>query len=66
MQVRQDMNDSDRVQLPIDPDRQAFLRELVDDIQYAELPSVAYAARTDGVAMATGPALDKVVGQDVI
>ena len=32
-QVRQNVDDVDRVQLPIDPDRQAFAGEFVDDIQ---------------------------------
>ena len=53
-QVRQNVDDVDRVQLPIDPDRQAFAGEFVDDIQHAELPSVMC------------PALDKVVRPDVI
>ena len=40
--------------LRLDPDRQAFAGELVDDVEHAELPSVV------------GAVLDEVVGPDVV
>ena len=53
-QVRQDVDDVGRVQLAVDPDRQALAGELVDDVEHAELPPVV------------GPVLDEVVGPDVV
>jgi len=52
--VRQDVDHVDGLQLPIDVDHQAFMGELVDDVQHPVLPPVM------------GPILDKVVGPDVI
>src|ERR1700675_3926813 len=53
-EVRQDVDHSDGLQLPIDVDHQAFMGELVDDGQYPVLPPIL------------GPMLDKVVGPDVM
>ena len=53
-EIRQDVDHIDRLQLPIDADRQAFMGELVDHVEHAVLPSVM------------GAVLDKVVGPDVI
>ena len=53
-QVRQDVDDVDRLEPAGDPDRQALVGELVDDVEHAELPSVV------------GAVLDEVVGPDVI
>lgn len=52
--VGQHVNDIRRPKLPVDPDRQALPGELIDQVEHAELPSVV------------GPALDKVVGPDVV
>ena len=53
-QVGQGVDDAGRVQLAIDPDRQAFPGELVDDVQHAELAPIV------------GSALDEVVGPDMV
>ena len=53
-QVGQGVDDAGRVQLSIDPDRQAFPGELVDDVEHAEFSSV----------MSSG--LDEVVGPHVV
>ena len=53
-QVRQDVDDVRRVELAIDPDGQAFSRELVDDVQHAIFASVM------------GTILDEVVGPDMV
>ena len=53
-QVGQGVDDAGRVQLSIDPDRQAFPGELVDDVQHAELAPIV------------GSALDEVVGPDMV
>ena len=53
-EVGQDVDDVGGFELPVDPDRQAFPRELVDDIQHAVLPSVM------------GAILDEVVGPDMV
>ena len=39
-QFRQDVDDVGRLELPVDPDRQAFPRELIHHVQHAILPSV--------------------------
>jgi hypothetical protein len=46
--------DVDRLQLACDPDRQALVGELVDDVEHPELPAVM------------GAILDEVVGPDVV
>src|SRR5215210_631587 len=53
-QVREHVDDVDRLQLASDADRQALVRELVDDVEHPDLPSVM------------GPILDEVVRPDVI
>ena len=53
-QVREHVDDVDRAQLPVHPDRQALAGELVDDVGHAVLPSVV------------GAALDEVVGPDMV
>ena len=53
-EVRQDVDDVGRLQLPVDPDRQALAGELVDDVEHAELPAVV------------GAVLDEVVGPDMV
>jgi len=53
-QVGQDIDDIGGVQLAIDSDRQRLVRELVDHVQHAILPSVM------------GSILDEVVGPDVV
>lgn len=52
--VRQDIDDVARSELSINPGGQAFPGELVDQIEHAELPLVV------------GPALDEVVGRDMV
>ena len=53
-EIGQDVDHGGRVELPVDPDCQAFSGELVDDVEHAELPPVM------------GPALDEVVGPDMV
>lgn len=53
-QVREHVDDIDRPQLSVDADRQAFMRELVDDVEHAILSPVM------------GAVLDKVVGPDMV
>ena len=53
-EVRQDADDVRRLQLPVDPDRQALAGERVDDVQQAQRPAVV------------GAVLDDVVGPDVV
>ena len=53
-QVGQDVDHGGRIQLPVDPDRQALPGELVDHVEHTELPPVVR------------PALDEVVGPDVV
>jgi hypothetical protein len=53
-QVREHVDDIDRLQPSVDADRQAFMRELVDDVEHAILSPVM------------GAVLDKVVGPHVI
>ena len=53
-QVRQNLDDVDGFELPIDPDCQALMRELVDDVQHAILPALMRAV------------LDEVVGPDMV
>ena len=53
-EVSQNIYDRGRVQLPVDPNGQAFPRELVDDVEHSEFPPVVR------------PALDEVVGPDVV
>ena len=50
----QNIDDIDDLELAGDPDRQAFVGELVDDIEHSIFPSIV------------GTVLDKVVGPDVI
>ena len=52
--IRQDIDHVDRLELAGDPDRQAFMGELVDDVEHAEPASLV------------GAILDKVVGPDVV
>src|SRR5215211_931895 len=53
-QVREHVDDVDGLQLASDADRQALVRELVDDVEHPDLPFVM------------SPILDEVVGPDVI
>jgi len=53
-QVRQDVDDVGRVELAVDPDRQSFSGELVDDVEHSEFPAIV------------GPALDKIIGPDMV
>src|SRR5690606_30135325 len=53
-QVRQNVDDVGRVKLATDPDRQALPSELVDDVEHAELSAIV------------GPALDEVIGPDMV
>ncbi len=53
-QVRQGIDHRGRIELPVDPDRQALSGEFVDDVEHSELPPVVR------------PALDEVVGPDVV
>ena len=53
-QVAEHIDHVDRVQLSVHPDRQAFTRELVDDVEHAILPPLVSAI------------LDEVVGPDVV
>ena len=53
-QVRQHVDDVRRVQASADPDREAFSRELVDDVEHADFPFVTRAI------------LDEVVGPYVV
>ncbi len=53
-QVGERVDDIDGVQLPIDANGQASMRELADDIQHTILPSVMRAI------------LDEVIGPDMI
>ena len=53
-EVGQDVDDVGRLELPVDPDRQTFPRELIDDVQHAILPSVM------------GAILHEVVGPDMV
>ena len=53
-EIRQDVDDIRRLQLPVDPDREAFAGELVDDGEPAQLPAVV------------GAVLDDVAGPDVV
>jgi hypothetical protein len=51
MNVRQDVNEVGRVELVINPDRQTFSGELVDDVEH---PAIM------------GPALDEVIGPSMV
>ena len=53
-QVREHVDDVDGLELASDPDGQALVGELVDDVEHAEPPSVVR------------PVLDEVVGPDVV
>ena len=53
-QVREHVDDVDRLELAGDPDRQAFVGELVDDVEHPELAPVMRAV------------LDEVIGPDVV
>ena len=53
-QVRQNVDDVGGLELAIDPDRQAFVRELVDDVQHPILPALMRAV------------LDEVVGPHMV
>jgi hypothetical protein len=53
-QVREQVDDVGRVQLPAHPDRQALAGVFIDDVEHAVLPSVA------------GAVLDEVVGPDMV
>ena len=53
-QIGQDIDHVRGLELAGDPDRQALVRELVDDVEHAVLPSVV------------GAVLDEVVGPDVV
>ena len=53
-EIGQDVDHVDSLELARDPDRQAFARELVDDVEHPDLPAVM------------GSGLDKVVGPDVV
>lgn len=53
-QVRQNVDDGGRVELPVDADGQAFPGIFVDDVQHAELSAIVSAI------------LDEVVGPDVV
>src|SRR6478735_8229611 len=53
-QVREHVDDIDRLQPSVDADRQAFMRELVDDVEHTILSPVM------------GAVLDKVVGPDMV
>jgi len=53
-QIGQHVDDIDGLELAGDPDRQAFMGELVDRIEHSMLPSIM------------GAILDKVVGPDMI
>ena len=53
-QVGQDIDHIDRLQLAADPDGQALMGELIDDVEGAELAAIV------------GPLLDEVIGPDVI
>jgi hypothetical protein len=53
-QVGQDVDDVGGVELAIDADRQCLVRELVDHVEHAILPSII------------GPVLHEVVGPDVV
>ncbi len=53
-QVGQDVDDVDRLELAIDTDRQALVRELVDHVEHAVLAAIMRAV------------LDEVVGPDVV
>ena len=53
-EIGQDVDDVGGVELAIDTDRQRFMRELVDHVEHAILPSVM------------GSVLDEVVGPDMV
>ena len=53
-QVGQDVDHVDGLELAVDPDRQALMGELIDDVEHAVLAPVMRAV------------LDEVVGPDVI
>jgi hypothetical protein len=53
-QVRQDVDHVRSFQLAGDPDGEALARELVDDVEHPNLPTIM------------GAGLDKVVGPDVV
>ncbi len=53
-QIGQDVDHVDRLELAIDADRQAFVRELVDHVEHAVFPAIM------------GAVLDEVVGPDVV
>jgi hypothetical protein len=53
-EVGQDIDDIDRLELSADADRQAFMGELIDDVEHAEL------------APLVGAVLNEVIGPDVI
>src|SRR5690348_12489880 len=53
-QVRQGVEDADRVELAIAADRQALPGELVNDVEHAERPAIV------------GPTLDEVIGPDMV
>jgi hypothetical protein len=53
-QVRQHVHDVSSVQSSIDPDRDAFARELVDDVQHSIFPAIM------------GAILDEVIGPDMV
>ena len=53
-QTGQNIDDIDRLQLSFDADRDALVRELIDDIEHAILPPLM------------GAIFDEVVGPDVV
>jgi hypothetical protein len=53
-QIGEHVDDVDGLELASDADRQALVRELVDDVEHPEPPSVVR------------PVLDEVVGPDVV
>jgi len=53
-QIGQNVDDIRRFELSVDPDRQAFMRELVDNVQHPIFPALVRAV------------LDKVIGPDMI
>jgi len=53
-QVGQNVDDARGIELAIDPDRQAFAGELVEDVEHAEFASIM------------GAILDEVVGPDMV
>ena len=53
-EIGEDVDDTRRLALPVDPDRQAFSRELIHHIQHAILPSIM------------GAILHEVAGPDMV